>query len=543
MKNEIEQAVLEVLEQDRKNRTALAMLLDEQREKEGHIVAISAPMGKTFTFKRTSSFVTSVSLTWVADRVRFAADLPLFKGKSRDDSKKVDVDKETIANIQQRQPDWRRQLPMALYLAGRLHHKFPPLLVVAYEDWVYDSQNPNWDDDKRAMRDSLSVAHLDSKGLYCDLDFSNTRFYALDGQHRLMAIKGLKAFLDDGFLQFKNQDGKPRGNRVISRDELIEEIRMHTHDAEGMYHEHLEGLMTERVGLEIIPAVAMGESFDESRLRLRRIFVDVNENAKRLTRGELVQLDENQAFRIVARTLMVSHEMLRGDRVELKTSSLSESSEHYTTLQHLVEIARAYLGGIKPFDWWQRPIFDEKSLGYWRPAESELEDGVKKLGAYFSTLALLPSHRNYLQGTKAKLIRSLDGEDSIFFRPMVQVALAETIGHLEEKKGIDPDTVVAELSQQEGRGQLRLRNPEAPWVGVLWDPINKTMRRNKKVYQELCSELLTFLLGGGCEDEKQRDDLRRKFAEARGVGDERALDCDGKTVPINAVRLPNPWRG
>ena len=406
-----------------------------------------------------------------------------------------------------------------------------------------DPQDPNWDDDKRAMRDSLSVDHLDSKGLYCDLDFSSTRFYALDGQHRLMAIKGLKAFLDDGFLQFKNEHGRPRGNRVISREELIEEIKMHTDEPEEMYHEHLEGLMTERVGLEIIPAVAMGESFDESRLRLRRIFVDVNENAKRLTRGELSQLDENEAFRIVARTLMVSHELLRGGRVELKTSSLGESSEHYTTLQHLVEIARYYLGGIKPFDEWKRPIFAEKSLGYWRPSESELEDGVRKLGAYFSSLQLLPSHMEYLHGTKAKLIRSLEGKDNIFFRPIAQVALADAIGNLEERRGVDPSIIIAELCQQEERGQLRLRNPEAPWVGVLWDPINKTMRRNKRVYQDLCSELLIFLLGGGgIEDEKQRNELRTKFAESRALGDGKAVDRDGNTVPIENVRLPNPWR-
>ena len=70
--------------------------------------------------------------------------------------------------------------------------------------------------------------------------------------------------------------------------------------------------MDEVMGIEIIPAVQSRETFRESVSRLRNVFVDVNENAKRLEKGELTLLDENDAFRIVARTVMTKHPLFKG---------------------------------------------------------------------------------------------------------------------------------------------------------------------------------------------------------------------------------------
>ena len=525
----------EVLQREQRHSQALSIVLEEQREKDGHLFALSTRMG------RVSSFVTTQALDWVAEKVRFAGDLPIFKGKVDETTKKVPVDEDTVAIIQQRQPDWRRQLPMALYLAIRKNHKFPPLLVVAYQDWIYDSKAEQWGPDGRAMQSSLTITPLEPKALYCDLDAKDTTYYTLDGQHRLMAIKGLAELLSHkGKLFALDADRNPKRNRSITRDQVIEQIQKESGEDEGTIHNRLEGLLSERIGIEIIPAVADGETYKEALFRLRSTFVDVNEKAKKLTKGEAIMLDENEGFRVVARNIMASHDLLKG-KVDEKQAQLAETSECYTTLKTLVEIARSYLGVKPEFSAWKNSILGDKDLGFMRPDETELANGAKTLDAYFDALKALPSHCRFVQGKKADEIRSKDGEDNILFRPIAQVALAKAVGSLERDNEMSLESIMNELARQDKSGQLKLRDPRTPWVGVLCDPIDQKMRR-KTEDEYLCSRLFRYLLGGGITDDADRSDLLEKFVEARRTGDNKAINIDGNYVSESEVQLPSPWR-
>lgn len=274
------QIIDSILQREEQDKQALSLLLEQQREKAGHLLTLQIPMGEIF------SFITSVDLRWVAERVHFATDLPMFKGKPDAEPKGIKIDESTIAIIQQRKPDWQRQLEMTAYLAIRKHHKFPPLLLVGCQDWVYDEGAEEWSVDNRAMQDSITVTPMDSKGSYCDLDFTGTKFYALDGQHRLMAIIGLHELLTRGALYERKSGGEPKRSS-ITRGEIIELIHKETNEDEGTIHNRLEGLMDERIGIEIMPAVSHGETYEEAFSRLRQTFVDVN--AKKLTTGETSQ--------------------------------------------------------------------------------------------------------------------------------------------------------------------------------------------------------------------------------------------------------------
>ena len=538
MSQSVDEVISDVMARENRNRQALSMLLEQQRDMTGHHLALHAHMGET------SSYITAVTLNWVNEHVSFAGDLPIFKSKVDEKSKKVPVDENTIGEIQQRQPDWRRQLPMAFYLATRKKHKFPPLLVVGYQGWVYNEDAEEWGMDKRAMRDSLTVKSLEPNGLYCDLDDKNTNFYALDGQHRLMAIQGLKILLSTGHLSALDVDGRPRRTSGITRDEVIQHIQAETKENEGDIHARLEKLMFERIGIEIIPSVNDGENYEEALFRMRGIFVDVNENAKKLTKGEIVQLDEIDGFRVVARNIMVSHPLLKGHgRVDLKASQLAESSESYTTLQSLVEIARGYLGYKRRFSGWKLPIQGDRNLGFMRPSENELDAGAAELRKYLDALMGLPSHMKFVQGKKAADIRNKDGEDNILFRPIAQMALAEAVAILESGEHGNEMTlekIMQELSRQEERGQLKLRDRKAPWFGVLCDTEEK-MRR-QKASQNLCRDLFCYLLGGGIASDDDRAALQDEFANARHIDAGVSVDMQGENVPMEKVLLPSPWR-
>ena len=529
-----DQIIDDVMQIEERNRQALSLLLEQQRDKEGHLFALNTRMGET------TSYVTNVTLQWVAQKIHFAGDLPIFKGKVDSATKRIEVDQETIGDIQQRQPDWGRQLPMTLYLATRKNHKFPPLLVVGYQGWVYNDNAEQWGLDGRAMRDSLTVSSLEPKAIYCDLDVSDTKYYALDGQHRLMAIIGLNELLTKGKLYALDKNGKPKPNRFITRQDIIKQIQKEKGEDEGTIQNRLEGLMFESIGIEIIPAIIQGETYRDALFRLRGTFVDVNENAKKLTKGELIQLDENDGFRVVARNLMVTHDLLK-DKVQEKSPQLSENSKYYTVLQSLVEIARHYLGAKKEFAPWKNPMLGDKNLGFMRPDENELNSGLKELTKYFNTLKKLPSHIQLIQGKPAGEIRMEEGEDNIIFRPIAQIALAEAVAYLERENEMSLDSILKELANQEKSGQLRLRDHKTPWFGVLCNPIDKTMRK-KKEDRDLCSRLFRYLLGGGITDDEEREDLRKKFAQARRTSEDKAINMDGETISENEIQLPSPWR-
>lgn len=532
-------AITDVLKHQTQKQEALSLLLDELHGKREHHLAIQVHMGDV------DSYVTSVSLGWVDSKVGFAADLPIFK-ESIEGSKRIAIDPETLPTVTQRQPDWRRQQAMAFYLAASPNHKFPPLLVVAYQHWVYQSDSDKWGPDDKAMQDSLTVTSLEPSGTYWDLDDGKTHFYALDGQHRLMAIQGLKELVTSGSLHPFDENRVPSKQSPLSRDALIQHVHARTGGDKTGIHERMQHLMDERIGIEIVPAVRTGETFVEAQRRLRQLFVDVNQNAKRITKPELAQLDETNGFRIVSRKLMARHDLL-GDgtnasggsfsRVDLTNPTLRDNSSSYTTLHTLSAIVETYLIERRTPETvasWRPPVKDV----YQRPDDESLEVGTIAMIDYFNALARLPSHIAFIQGKAAGDIRKHD--DNILFRPFVQTALAEAIGKLSHK-GISLDTIADVLAEQEVCGQLKLTDRSTPWFGVLCDPVSRKMRRYAR-NQAICCRLFQYLLGGGLPEDVEREDLRSTFASERGVDEGYAIDLTGERVKVDDIRLPNPWR-
>ena len=540
MSNTDYSAVSDVVRQEAQKRQALSLLLGELRAKAEHHLAIQVHMGDV------ASYVTSAPLRWIAAKVGFAADLPIFR-ESIEGSKRVAVDQQTIETVQQRQPDWRRQQEMTAYLATRRHHKFPPLLLVAYQHWVYTDDSDKWAPDGKAMHDSLTLASLEPSGTYWDLDDSDTLFYALDGQHRLMAILGLNELVTTGSLHALDENRKQRNQPPLSRDALIKRIQDNVGGDKHAIHERMQRLMDERVGIEVVPAVIIGETYVRALRRLRQLFVDVNEHAKTLTASELAQLDENHGFRIVARKLIGQHALLRSatdpdgvpfGRVHTKNQTLSEKSPSYTTLHALSNIVERYLveSGTPPKVSSWRPLV--KGI-YERPDDEGLKAGTSAMTEYFDALAHLPSHEAFIGGKPAGDIRAAD--DNILFRPIAQTALAEAVGKLSQE-GISLVTIADVLAAQEERDQLRLTEPRTPWFGVLCDPVPPHRMRRQRRNEALCCRLFQYLLGGGIPDDVDREELRADFANERRVDEDRAIDLNGATVELDKVRLPAPWR-
>lgn len=520
----------DVLDQEQKHRRALLHLLDLQRERKNHLLTLETLMGTN------RSFVTSVSLEWVAQKVKFASELPLFHEDQRDPVKKgrIILDKETAALVQQREPDWSRQYPMVMYLTKRNTRKFPPILVVCTQPWVDDPNADEWSDSDTALRDSVTGHSLDSLGRIVDLRVSEEDFlYAIDGQHRLMAIMGLRDLLSEGHLYPKDSNGREKTTKIT----LTEIVEQSDH---AVGRSDLQQMMAERIGIEIIPAVCRGETRAEALRRIRSVFVHVNRTAKPLSQGELALLDEDNGFAVVARLVMVNHPLLK-DRTQPKKGQLSQTSEYFTTLETLVAASECFLG--PHYQSWKPDTKSELPL---RPDERQIDEGYKAFYEFLDHWLELPAVKGVVDGGLPSEQRAFQTEDEadgaahVLFLPMVQTALAEAVGYLMKEKDRNLPALFKMLAEKERAGLLCCVKPESPFFGVAYDPNGaKVAKSNAK----LCTRMLIFLLGGGIADDDKREALRHDFAESRMVDfDNRtSVNLSGERVHSESVVLPAPW--
>ena len=488
--------------------STLATLLDWRRD-DGKILAFRGRMGPS------PSYVSSVPLSWVASHVKFAGVLPVLASITDSQSKAVNIkkisrDSTDADHIMQRRPDWTRQMPMSVYLAAWERRKFPPLLAVGYQKWVDDIESKNWRN-SQATRESVVTQPLGHD--MCELTVDkNTTFYALDGQHRLMAILGLQTLIDQEELPKYDADKNLQKTGSVVISQIAQAI--HRQGGEKLDNDavlkRLRKIMGESVGIEIIPAAVKGEKHEEARFRLRSIFVDVNENAKKPTKGESILLDERNGFRVVARRVMVNNRLLNG-RVYWKMRNLPKTSDDYTTLATIADIAEAYLGYKEFSEWKNMLIPSNKQSGHVRPMyEVIIRAGEEMLDQYFTALESLPSHARMINEEDFSPSYFRGRDDHILFRPIAQMALAEACAILRWKHGQSLNVIVTELTRQEKNGQLKLQEPEAPWRGVIWDSRKRVMLKTVGA-RVLCMRLFLYLLGGDVDEQK----LRKDFAESR----------------------------
>jgi DGQHR domain-containing protein len=516
--------VAQVLEQRRREQQALAELLDRYLGKDDRLLVQKTQMGNT------EAFIGSVTLEWLDSRVRFAAQLPLFRQKFDPHTDNVVRDAETIEEIQQRPLDWSRQAPLAQYLAARKSHKFPAVLVVVSPPWVDDPKAPEWDDQGRALKSAADFSALDNNGTVGLLNLKDVAIFALDGQHRLMGVQGLMSLIKTGRLQPYNKAKKPIGT-AITVDNLTEEYHVE--------HTQLQSLAKEKIGIEFIPAVLKGETHDQARRRVRSIFIHVNLMAVKLSHGQLALLNEDDGFSIVARKVAVTHPLLREEsdrnpRVNWDSATVAAKSTVLTTLQALQDMSERYLG--QKFPHW-KPA--NKGLIAMRPEDEELEEGLEQFKNLFNQLASLPSYKKLERGKETPELRRFSfekdgGEGNILFRPVGQVALAQALGFLVFKKEFSLDDIFKKLRKYDTKGGFSgMENSESLWYGVLYDPNKK---RISVAGRDLAARLLVYILGG-VTDDLERAELRRELAEARTIED-KAVGFNGKFVEPREVGLP-----
>lgn len=516
---------LEALEAlEAKRSSMLASLLDNSIAKEGHVVAIRSEMGvalgETGTSVRVPSYVAVHTLRWIGNsaHLKMGSEMP-FMEKYIDEKGVLRVDETNAYDVKQRAPDWSRQPALTQYLLRDPHRKFGTILAVVSPSWIDNPSHENWGPGGVALRSAIDFTPLDSSGRVGLLNVSNAAVYALDGQHRLMGIRGLADLLG-GPLLIKRGDGRPTSNSY-TREAFLKMARAD----EAVLTE----LMNESLSVEYIPAVIKGETREQARQRIRSIFVAVNSYAKKTDKGETILLDESDGFAIVARHTALVHPLFKsnsgGSRVNWKNTGLPAGSHLLTTLLAMKNMAKVFLSNVEA-DLVQPWVPKFKDLVPLRPTESELATAQARMTEFFDQVADLPSMKAMNNGEALDPWREFpdEGRGHLLFRPIGQEVLAEAVAELVHE-GMTLDHIFARLAKLDSDGGFEQTDPRNLWYGVTYDPVKKKMQLGNN---KLAVRALKYLVQGA--DTEAREVLLGDLRAARTDASNKWCNFAGKDV-------------
>jgi DGQHR domain-containing protein len=510
----LNQLVDELDARDVKERRVLTQLMDKYSQQKGKAFALRSEMGYTLEETgqkvRIPSFVIVQTLDWVGKEIKMGSEMP-FMQSHLDEKGRLKVDESIAESVKQRAPDWRRQPAIAAYLAHDKRRKFGTIVAVMNPSWVDEPNSPVWgpgDPEPRALKSAYHFTPLDAKGQIGMLDLDDVLIYALDGQHRVMGIKGLQDIQSLGLLQFKNQDGTVKREAAIKKEDFLDSFKLDVAD--------FQGLLSESITVELLPAVLAGETRSESSQRIRSVFITINAYAQSTQKGETILLDESDGFAIVARKAGTLHQLLKGDRVNWKTSTLPQRTRWYTTLDTLKSMATDYLSEVTPelVETW-KPKFGKGQVPI-RPAEEEVESARQTFFSFLDHLRELPVFRGLEGGDDLDIVRQFpDGQASgkghLLVRPIGQMILSRAVGGL-VREGLSLEAIFEKLGNWDAKDGFAQHTPQSLWYGITYDPAGKM---NTRTNETMAARLLAYMVNGAAEED--RHELLEFVVKSRDV--------------------------
>jgi hypothetical protein len=550
----------------REREEMLSTLLGQTISRNGLFIAFASSMGRTAQTDTNDgvpvpSYTVLHPLEWISHHIRLGSEMPFMENKIDHETGRVIVDYSNADEIKQRAPDWTRQAALAAYLA-QPQRKFGPIMAVISPDWVENPGHENWSRDGRALKSAAEFTPLEPSGRVGLLKLADVRIYALDGQHRVLGMRGLRELRDTGFLQLRNRDGGPRGS-IMQREEFFEKC--------GLSVEMLQAVFNDTMPVEYTPAVVAGETRAEATRRIRRTFIAINSYAKKTDKGENILLDETDGFAIVARRIAVSHPMFEGGgtnkRVNWKTTSIpSGRTPFLTTLTALQEVAKIYLTATHPevVCSWEAAMTGVVPV---RPSDEELNNGYKALAEFFDHVWKLPLFRKLEEvgadGEQAFLERwrefprftrngdFVEGtsgfQGHLLLRPLGQIILAQAVAELAYPEelgglGLDLKTIFRRLAKFDENDGFGAHRPSSVWWGVTYTAdTNRILNGNKSWAHRLLVQLVN-----GLESETERLELWQEWVWARAVDRKQRTwkNLEGRIARFDwdAPQLPKPLR-
>lgn len=340
------------------------------------------------------------------------------------------------------------------YLLSEKQRFFNSLIVAIHQG------EPSWYDitDLEGNEQILDVSEIPDD-VVASIGFlrlsGQEELFTLDGQHRLMGIK--QAF---------------KKNRELGEEELAVIFIAHRTDEAGME-------------------------------RSRRLFTTLNKNAKRVSKSDIIGLDEDDTMAIIVRRLIEDHPLFQGERISYNaTANLPKGNfKSLTTIVNLYDVllilfTKVY-GKTAKRKLTDRRLPDDALQTYYEHAY----DYFKHLINTFEPLQeFLDADEDYPAVTSK--YRTVEG-GNVLFRPIGLRILTEIVSTLRKKYEMSECmTRISRLPQE-----LSVE----PLSGVIWQPARSTINNREET---LARNVLLYMLN---EYDGVKGQLHENYAKALGV--------------------------
>lgn len=300
------------------------------------------------------------------------------------------------------------------------------------------------------------------------LTFDGTQqYFALDGQHRLSAIK----------------------EAIKSQPELGAE--------------------------DIAVLIVSHYETDDGRERTRRLFTNINRNAKVTTAAENIALDEDDGYSVITRRLLEEHPFAKAEGrvkvfqaapsegdVRMAGNSVSQTEKSawstIVVLRDLVE--QLWYPGKDGVSLSNRPSPEEMEAAY-EVIEGRLTSLLEACGDIPSKLAAVSSAR------EVRAPKGVEETGHAFMRPVIQKAVVRVLRQIVTQDQLTFDAAIVRLKQ------LDWRIGQAPWIAVYNIDGNKMI--SGKDFSDLLLDLLHAHLAPASGQAVKR--ARRDFKSLRST--------------------------
>jgi len=427
-------------------------------------------------------YIVKMSAAELSQNVQFASEV--YKDRTLDKA------------IQRRLDENRVKDEIVAYLKHQPNRFFSAIVVAALDG------NPEFKPIKISNDPEFVMFRSDTRfnEAFGALQFDgNQKYYALDGQHRLSAIKKL-------LKQNNASDGAPKD---FENDEI-----------------------------SVIVVVPNQKDSNESFMqKYRRLFSNLNRYARKTNQGTDIIMDEDDTFAILTRRLITENTFfhadfqrnqrghLQSEKIKTDGKNLKTGDSYFTSIETLYQMNIDLLNSKeRRFKGWSQGNKegpDVKTFKKFRPSDDYIDSLYDELSLYWNgLLAELPVlHESPLQMRLHDITdrRNKNGTDHLLFWPIGQQMLAEIARELLNRRLPNPANPTKETVRfaLKGLSKLEWRLYQAPWQYFLLVKNARgrwTMRNEQRTPAVRCGRRIQQWVVGLAElNTKQIEELKTEW--------------------------------
>lgn len=255
---------------------------------------------------------------------------------------------------------------------------------------------------------------------------------------------------------------------------------------------------------------------DEGKVRTRRLFTNINRNAKATTGAENIVLDEDDGPAIITRRLLTEHPFLsingvvkvftsQGDDGDIKLAAANigkSDKKAFTTIGNLYDMVRSLCFDLDA-------TMRAKDA---RPSDTVLEASYSIIAARLDNIIAASGNiRSSLEsGANARDLRAPkdnESEGNAFMRPVIQKAVVRVVSQIAHQDVVIWDELIKRLSS------LKWKIGSAPWTAVFNASNGKMV--GAKENTSLLDNLLYAHLAASSKEAIKR--ARKDYKDLRGA--------------------------